>query len=396
MLGFLRKHAKDKTDDAAPTATETPADAQTASAQTTPADSAMSAWQAAEAALFSAATQGSLEALEAALAAGASGTTEFGCNDSAQTALMAASCIGNAACAKRLAALGDVNRRAGPRCSDALMWAAWGGSAECVAELLAAGADPTAKNAAGMTAADYAQTGEQAQGADHARCAALLEEAAAARSRLLASSARNGAQQTVRENVDPRALANGRTPLMVAAEAGDAEGVRRWVPLSDLRQAGDGGLTALMLAARAGSAECARLLAEGGDAQKTDDAGMDALMHAAGAGEDTPGRAECARRLLPGSDPLRKDREGKTALLRAVLGRRKLVVEALLPASDPLAVDAQERNALDWAMDFGDWGVAGAICERLPDAAARAAIEKALNALDPALARRAKALWGQA
>jgi ankyrin repeat protein len=342
----------------------------------------------AETELFNGASSGNMPQLEAALARGARGVKGFtGQNGqtSTQNALMAAASLGQIACVERLIPLCDVNALAIVDGSDALVWAAWGGSAGCVERLLAAGADPLRRDGAGRQPVEYARmqnsTGAAPRGepSDHARCAALLEAATAA---VFAAQS------------DPRALVDGRTKLMRAAELGDANALRSLLAVSDSRQKGDRGLTALMFAASGARSECVRLLVDGGDPQAVDEAGMDALMHAVSGGGESAERVECVRRLLPASDPRQKDADGRTALLRAVIERKRSLVEALAPASDPTAVDQQEKTAIDWAVAFGEWGSLGALCRQVPDESARQAIEKALNALDPELARRAAGLWG--
>lgn len=153
--------------------------------------------------------------------------------------------------------------------------------------------------------------------------------------------------------------ARGDTPLMLAARAGSANGVRLladFFDASDKNNRGEDALSVAMQNSRAPNEtvlEVLRVLVELGVSQKNaDNQGRTAIMEAA-----FNGRAECVKILLNGSDAKMSDNEGDTALMCAVIDETQATnpdflecVRALLPVSTPSAKNNKGRTALDIAL----------------------------------------------
>jgi ankyrin repeat protein len=260
----------------------------------------------------------------------------------------------------------------------ALHYAAIIGSAESVRILLAAGADPNARNSQDATPLIFAAY-------DLAKTRMLVEA---------------GAKIDV-------AAHDGRTPLMVAASASEnGAGVRYLIDKGAQVSAVDSqGRDALMAAAGYGPEEAVRmLLAAGADAKRKDRAGFNALLCAFERRDD--GRAQLllnagadvnaantdggtvktgplalvrltpmieAPFVMPGAvDVLVKaggrvndrDIRGVTPLIAAVAGDRSdpaLVKKLIAAGADVNARDNNGESALDWAMKFGNPGILAAL-----------------------------------
>lgn len=143
--------------------------------------------------------------------------------------------------------------------------------------------------------------------------------------------------------------ASGRTPLMVAAQAGNAEAVRTLAAANASIDAKDSsGNTALILAARAGKLDSIRaLLDQGASINAANDAGQTALAAAAG----EPGHADTVRLLLEASaDPEIADASHATPLmLAAEHGDADCVIVLLNAGASPTAKTPDGRSALDRA-----------------------------------------------
>jgi ankyrin repeat protein len=192
--------------------------------------------------LLVAAQTGDAARLEAALADGADPKMS---PTGDETALMAAAHRGREAIARRLAPLSELEAR--DRWGRAaLMIAAEGGDAGCVAALLEAGADPKATDKSGATAL-------------------MLCTSAAATRRLLPVS-------------DPLAATHdGFDALMMAAMGGRVDCLKELLPFSNPLAQNEAGRNALMWAAYHGQAACVALLVGVSDLAATNARGLNAL-----------------------------------------------------------------------------------------------------------------------
>lgn len=183
---------------------------------------------------------------------------------------------------------------------------------------------------------------------------------------------------------------DGATALMIAVEAGWAEGAElllaaiesvpggrnQWRQAATQRD--DSGRTLLILAAKAASSECVRLLLSASDPNAMDIDGRTALMWAA---EGVRAAAfECLKALLPAVDVGKRDKRGRTALHLAASGGRPEAVELLASLSDLLAVDKEGESAFDCAMKRVDEDG-----EAIREALRRALAEKEGGAIAEAL-----------
>jgi len=172
---------------------------------------------------------------------------------------------------------------------------------------------------------------------------------------------------------------SARTPLMLAALAGQTELCRILAPFSDLAAFGHDREDALSLAMLWNQEECARLLlnvfidsgaplnraffaaAAGGSSLSQDvfdrllpcvagaernERGATALMLAA-----QSGKPERVRALLPASDAKMADSVGRTALMFAALSATPECIELLLPFSEANARDVHGTTALGYAVN---------------------------------------------
>lgn len=192
---------------------------------------------------------------------------------------------------------------------------------------------------------------------------------------------------------------NGTTALAIAVGAGWAEGAKLLLAAIESGPRGtrqrrlastqrdDSGRTLLISAAKAGNAECVRLLLPTSEPNAMDSDGRTALMWAAK--DADAGAVECLKALLPASDVGKKDRRGRTALHLAASGGWPEAVELLAPLSDPLAVDKEGKSAFDLALVRNDENA-----EPVRQALRRALAEKEGGAIGEALGESGLAACG--
>ncbi|MGI8783978.1 MAG: ankyrin repeat domain-containing protein [Acidobacteriota bacterium] len=201
-----------------------------------------------------------------------------------------------------------------------LMYAALYGTQECLRFLLDQGADPNARNSAGVTALMWAV-------GDVDKVRLLVSRGADVNAKsnegktplsMAAQSDRNAApiKFLLEKGADVTAKDSaGLTALIEAALAADADMTRLLLDKgADIHARAGSGLTALIAAA---GTECLRcvdvLLSHGADPKVTTKRGITPLIAVASSGS-----AEIVRALLAtGADPNAKTEEGHTALMRA-------------------------------------------------------------------------------
>lgn len=166
---------------------------------------------------------------------------------------------------------------------------------------------------------------------------------------------------------DERVDEEGLSPLMLAAQAGDAESVARLLRLRPgwQEEAEHNGRTALMLAAAAGHAAVVELLLRAGAAvTPTDRDGWTALMLACEGGHES---AACVL-LVRGASPAQGEADGWTALLVACESGHEGCARLLLDAR--AAVEQADRHggtALMVACQEGHLGCARLLLSRGAD-----------------------------
>ncbi|MFC4726623.1 ankyrin repeat domain-containing protein [Coralloluteibacterium thermophilus] len=313
--------------------------------------------------LYRAARAGRVDAALAALAAGADPHALPAPDDRDQRTLaMLAALHADLRLLRELIARGvEVDRRHGGL--TALLVAtrdSWHGRPEAVTTLLANGADPRLADPHGETPLHHA-----ARSSDAAVAALLLDAGAALEARdaegntPLSAACAAGSWRLARFLLERGARpepAGGR-PALLAAAAGDDDpaGVALLLRHRARVDAADAqGRTALMVASAAGNAEIvAALVAAGATLDLRDRAGASALLEAARGGH----LAVIEALARAGADPGGSDAEGRNALVVACeAGVEPEVLRALLAHGvDPQQADAQGRRALDHALSAGRW-----------------------------------------
>ncbi|HKA87126.1 MAG TPA: ankyrin repeat domain-containing protein [Haliangiales bacterium] len=289
------------------------------------------------------------------------GTGARGPND-----LVAAVTRGDATEARAL-----LDRGADPNARDAngnsaLVLAVLYADARMVGLLLERKADPNLANAGGATALHWAVD-------DPAETAALLAAgadpnavAASGLTPLMAAAARDDSGAVVplllERGADPN-RGGGGTWAVILAGGGDPVSLAALVDRgADPRAATPGGYTALHAAAKANATANARLLlARGADPNARDGHGRTPLMWAAQMGSDDI----VALLLARGADAnVGESFSGTTALMQAAASDRadEAIVRALLAAgANVRLVDDEGLSALAWASRRGDASIVGAI-----------------------------------
>ena len=227
------------------------------------------------------------------------------------------------------------------------------GDAEAVGALLAAGADPDARQGDGATALHWAAY------RDDAEMAAALIQAGADVERAnrygvtpLALAARNGSAAVITRLLaagadpnDPRhAVRAGETPLMLAARSGEVvQPSRCWptrAPTSTRRRPGTGQSALMWAAAEGHAAVVETLIARGADIEARSGSGATPLLFAA-----RKGCLDCVRALLAaGADVNEQRPDGATPLLVAVVNGHEDLVDLLLArGADPNAEGGSTR-----------------------------------------------------
>jgi ankyrin repeat protein len=280
---------------------------------------------------------------------------------------------GGVAAAKRLLGLGADPNWSRPG-QGALELAFQSGQFDCAIALLERGANPNIVQRGGLPLS-FALIEICAAGPDLARLIEAFKAAGGDLNALsgrgasaMASAAYEGswlAFHALREaGAHPRAgLADGRTPLMAAAQRGEVACLGE-AGLEDLDAVDDRGFSALHWAAFDGQAKMARaLLAAGARPDEPDKQGRCALSWAAESGS----KAVVAELLGAGAWVDRLDFYGGTPLSRAAERNRLAVAVALLEAgANPrgeihgksLAERARASDKLDMALLLESWALA--------------------------------------
>ncbi|APR98869.1 ankyrin repeat domain-containing protein [Wolbachia endosymbiont of Folsomia candida] len=149
-----------------------------------------------------------------------------------------------------------------------------------------------------------------------------------------------------------------KTPLHLAAEAGNADIVKLLLPKQlDVNVVDENGLTPLHCAAKSGNERVIKLLLEkGADLNVADDYKRTPLHWAV-----KNGHAKAVELLLDKSDVNAVDCYKRTPLHWAVKNGHAKVVELLLDKSDVNAVDCYKRTPLHYAVKDGNVGVVDAL-----------------------------------
>jgi ankyrin repeat protein len=243
-----------------------------------------------------------------------SGASLAAADRNGETALLIAARKGNRELSSLMIAGGAPVNHANNSGTTALMLAAGAGARALCETLQAAGADPALRDRAGLTAGDHAARSGHAE---------LAGQLGVRPSQSAAAAPGTGA------------LHAGQTPVMIAAERGDLETLRRLLAAGGVEiDAGDAqGLTALAHAARSGRpAAVSALLDAGARVDVQDRAGWTALGHAVVAGQ-----MEVVRLLLKaGANPRATQGHGRPLLLLAAESKRADAVPVLAHAgADP-------------------------------------------------------------
>ena len=231
-----------------------------------------------------------------------------------ETALLLAARKGNRELSSLMIAGGAPVNHANNSGTTALMLAGGAGARELCETLRAAGADPSLRDRAGLSAGDHAARSGHAELASRLGVRPMQSPAVAS---------------------DTGTLHAGQTPLMIAAERGDLETLKRLLAAGGGEiNAGDAqGLTALAHAARSGRAAAVSALVDAGARVDVQDrAGWSPLGHAVVAGQ-----LEVVRLLLKaGANPRATQGNGRPLLLLAAESKRADAVSILAHAdADP-------------------------------------------------------------
>jgi len=168
---------------------------------------------------------------------------------------------------------------------------------------------------------------------------------------------------------------NRRTPLIIAAQAGNLEAVQALIPFSDVDATSTRGDTALTIAAAGGEDEVVIELAQVSDVKKRTAQGATALMQAA-----SNLRPQALLALLPLSDALAQNDDGDTALMWAAYWGRADNVAILLPHSDPWHRNKEGSTAFDDAagsLEEKKWAVVDLLADTVPRERVEAIFAKA-------------------
>ena len=197
---------------------------------------------------------------------------------------------------------------------------------------------PLMSPAVRVIAAPISGPGAQALVPDHL---ALLEA--------IAVRDRKSVQTLARRAGVPNRLPDGRSPLVMAVDAGDVEMVRTLLDAGGQPNVKDGfGRTPLGLAALGGHHRIAvALLGRGARPDAKEDNGAVPLHHASSLGFD----AIVSALLDAGADVEARDRPGHTPLINAIRNGRTSTVKLLLDrGADPQLAGKDKLSPLYWAV----------------------------------------------